>query len=1384
MAKLQPDYIKWVVSLDASRAQSEIHKLEKANKELKASSAASRKAMAELEAQGKKGSAEWQNLRKSIAGYNREISLNASKMAELKKQIGTSNMTLKELKKHLKELEREFANTSKSADPKRWNELRKQIIATKADVDKAAASVRGLKSSFFSLEKAKMAITGFFTAIGMGLMAMVVNGLRNAKNTIIEFEAANSRLAAILGVSQSELSQLTDAAKELGRTTSFTAADVTQLQTELAKLGFTKTDILAMTPAVLQFAKAVGTDLASAASFAGATMRIFGIAADDVKDMLATLAISTNRSALNFSYLQSAMATVGPVANAFGFSVRDTAALLGSLANAGFDASSAATATRNMLLRLADTSSKLTKTIGGPVKDLDGLVAGLKKLQQAGINLNQTLALTDKRSVAAFNKFLQGADEIASLRDSVTDVEGEFDKMSATMGDNVAGALKGLQSAVEGLVLRFYDARGPLKKVVDAIKTLVTWLSDSIGWLQKNSEWVWTAVAAYVGYKSAVIFAAAADKLHTAWIATKNAALSIGRGAVALYSAAHLALTGNINGARVALAAFGKTMGATPWGLLIAVVAAVGVGFYQFSKRAKSASAALKAINDAEEETQKQLEGTRSKILALKAVAEDERIGLEQRLKAVESLNKIVPDYNAQIDRTTGKYKAADSALKKYLGSLEKEMRYKANQEKLQQLINKQEDARHRKEKADEAAKIEEMHSADQASNFNHVTSGGAGGGGFGAIGSFRASHMARDHAAVVGKEYADATADVNEMQEFISRGLSSGTMTMGDDAATTTSTPPGGGLAIPGKERESHVVAELVKRLEALHKARQAEIDDAKGTMTASEYAKQSALEMERYATDAIDALGELRTSSEAQSEKVQTQITAKEAEFQSQRVKAREKYAAALLAEENDTFDKRTRAWGIFYDTLASVTDRAEAEGAKSAETAALERLALDKGLHRQQLREAEEHMARLEKLEGISEEQRVSATAKAAERIAALKRQLLNDAGQLAVTLRKLTDNDGSVDAIARQFQKRRTETAALYDAAMGIDGLSPEELDALNRAKLRALEAIDQERLQKLYEIQQQVGVTWADEYQHELEQLKAAHRKGLTTEKQYQQQRLRLQMKTALKYADYYTDLMSNAVQAAQQAEIAAVDAKYDVLIAQAEANGEDTTALEEEKEAKKLEIQKKYADADFAVKVAQIVASTAQAIMTAWSQLGVWAAPAAALIAATGALQVAAANQERERIKNLTVAKSGTASSSSSMATATRQLTGYSEGGYTGDGGRYEVAGVVHRGEYVVPMPIMRHPYVVDAIGNIEAIRRHRAPAMASGRTGFADGGYTSDATEASADVAALATAVADLRRTAASLHDIRAHVVYKEITRTGDALARASRPFTRNRNR
>ena len=192
--------------------------------------------------------------------------------------------------------------------------------------------------------------------------------------------------------------------------------------------------------------------------------------------------------------------------------------------------------------------------------------------------------------------------------------------------------------------------------------------------------------------------------------------------------------------------------------------------------------------------------------------------------------------------------------------------------------------------------------------------------------------------------------------------------------------------------------------------------------------------------------------------------------------------------------------------------------------------------------------------------------------------------------------------------------------------------------MEKQKQQEISQLEFEYQNSLYQIQSQIGVSWAQEYQNELALLKNLHDQELIDEKTYQRKKLQMQMNNAKKYFDYYSGLSSSMVEAIQQAEIDQVEAKYDVLIQEAENNGEDTAALEEEKENKKLEIQKKYADVNFAIKCSQIIADTAVSIMKAYADLGPIAGTVAAvMLAATGVAQLASAKAERDRIKNMSL---------------------------------------------------------------------------------------------------------------------------------------------------
>ena len=330
---------------------------------------------------------------------------------------------------------------------------------------------------------------GFIAAqLAMKGIQMIWSELKQGIHTAIEFEAANSKLAAILGTTSDNIKELKLSARELGSTTKYTASEASNLQLELAKLGFTAIEIQQATKYILRFAQATGADLPEAAALAGASLRMFNADTTETERYVSAMAVATTKSALSFSYLQTAMPIAGSVAKTFGFEIEDVLALLGKLADAGVDASSAATATRNIMLNLANGGGKLSKTLGGNVKTLDDFVKGLKHAKDKGMELAEMLDITDKRSVNAFANFVNGADDIETLRESITGVADDFAKMADEMGNNTAGAIKGLSSAWDELMITIYGNTGIIRDAVDLIADAVRDMTTLLEGVQQTAD--------------------------------------------------------------------------------------------------------------------------------------------------------------------------------------------------------------------------------------------------------------------------------------------------------------------------------------------------------------------------------------------------------------------------------------------------------------------------------------------------------------------------------------------------------------------------------------------------------------------------------------------------------------------------------------------------------------------------------------------------------------------------------------------------------------------------------------------------------------------------------------------------------------------------------
>ena len=405
-----------------------------------------------------------ENYIRTLARLNSTIGINTDYIKRNSDRYSQQKMTIGAYREEVKAAWVEIQNGNKSMQNMgviARNAGRMLNTELAPGLSKVGAGLKGWAAGYIGAQAVVSGVVALFTK------------LREGVGSVVEFEFANSRLAAILGTTSDQIKELTLDAKRLGATTKYTASEATELQIELAKLGFTRKEILDATESVLRFAQATGAELGEAASLTGAALRMFNADTRETERYVSAMAVATTKSALSFSYLATALPIVGPVAKAFNFSIEDTLALLGKLSDAGFDASMSATATRNILLNLADTNGVLAKSLGGPVKTLPELVAGLQKLKEQGVDLNSTLEMTDKRSVAAFNAFLTAADKIVPLREQITGVEGELGDMAHTMEDNAKGAIDGLKSAWEALMISLGKNTGVLSGIINEFTDLV-----------------------------------------------------------------------------------------------------------------------------------------------------------------------------------------------------------------------------------------------------------------------------------------------------------------------------------------------------------------------------------------------------------------------------------------------------------------------------------------------------------------------------------------------------------------------------------------------------------------------------------------------------------------------------------------------------------------------------------------------------------------------------------------------------------------------------------------------------------------------------------------------------------------------------------------------
>lgn len=413
----------------------------------------------------------------------------------------------------------------------------------KQTIEFQAKGIERLKGQYKDLERRTKALEtstkGSAGALGglvakLGLTTVAMYGTSRAISAVVSvgagFEKTMSNVAAISGATGQELKALEDNAKELGSTTVFTASQVAGLQTEFAKLGFSSKEITGVTKDTLALASATGSELSVAAAVAGQTLRAFGLDVSETSTVTDTMALSFSRSALDMDKFTNSMTYVAPIAKQVGFSVEETTAILGTLANAGIDGSMAGTSLRKIFLELGNENSKLSKEIGFSVKNSDDLTKAFEILSKKGIGTAKMKELVGQRAISAFNILMEGTETTKELTAALNESGGAAQQMADVQLDNFEGKVTLLNSAMEGLGITLFDfVDEPLTDLVNGITNFVQNLDEEK--INKYASAVGGITIAFAGYNAAVLIARARTiQFSAALVTTGFGALVVGAG--------------------------------------------------------------------------------------------------------------------------------------------------------------------------------------------------------------------------------------------------------------------------------------------------------------------------------------------------------------------------------------------------------------------------------------------------------------------------------------------------------------------------------------------------------------------------------------------------------------------------------------------------------------------------------------------------------------------------------------------------------------------------------------------------------------------------------------------------------------------------------------
>lgn len=231
--KLNEDEIKWILSVESSKAQQEIRKLTKVNRELNKTNKERRELMRELEAQGKKESDEYQRLDEEIKKSNKTISTNNKLIGELEKKLDVTGLTMVQLRKKAKDLRQQLDQTVKSTHPEEYAELEAELAKVNNRMEELRGTGKYAQQQLTAFDKtmnmAKTAAKGF-------IAVQLVRYLKDVGMKSYETRKEYARFEATLRNATGSSEEAAEAMKMLQQLAKDTPASVSEWTESYIKL--------------------------------------------------------------------------------------------------------------------------------------------------------------------------------------------------------------------------------------------------------------------------------------------------------------------------------------------------------------------------------------------------------------------------------------------------------------------------------------------------------------------------------------------------------------------------------------------------------------------------------------------------------------------------------------------------------------------------------------------------------------------------------------------------------------------------------------------------------------------------------------------------------------------------------------------------------------------------------------------------------------------------------------------------------------------------------------------------------------------------------------------------------------------------------------------